>query len=122
MQYTRIYADAEGESHFEDVAVELAPADFAPPAPPVDVSGPTPADRYLFFRAPAGWYGDWHPAPRRQLFFCAAGEIEATVSDGEIRHFSAGAIALLDDVSGRGHATRVIGDVDAVGVFVQLPA
>lgn len=32
MDYTRIYCDAGGESHFEDVSVNVAPVDFAPPA------------------------------------------------------------------------------------------
>ena len=43
--YVRIYADAAGESHFENVAIVLAEADFAPPAPPVFVSGPQDADK-----------------------------------------------------------------------------
>ena len=121
MQYTRLYADADGESHFEDVAVELSSVDFAPPAPPLDVSSPMPADQYVFFRAPAGWDGDWHPAPRRQLFVGIAGELEVEMSDGEVRRFGAGDLALLEDVSGKGHVTRVVGDSDARGVFVQLP-
>lgn len=122
MQYTRLYADADGESHFEDVSVELSSVDFAPPAPPLDVSSPTPADQYVFFRAPAGWDGDWHPAPRRQLFVGIAGEFEVETSDGEVRRFGAGDVALLEDVSGKGHGTRVGGDGDGLGVFVQLPA
>ena len=31
--YVRVYADDKGESHFEDVAIELSEVDFAPPAP-----------------------------------------------------------------------------------------
>lgn len=34
MKYTRIYGDPIGESHFEDVEVELKLVDFAPPAAP----------------------------------------------------------------------------------------
>jgi hypothetical protein len=35
MQYVRIYTGSDGETHFEDLEVELAEVDFAPPAPPV---------------------------------------------------------------------------------------
>ena len=30
-------------------------------------------------------------------------------------------VALLEDVTGKGHTTRVIGDTDVYGMFVQLP-
>ena len=35
LKYTRIYTDSDGETHFEDLEIELAEVDFAPPAPPV---------------------------------------------------------------------------------------
>lgn len=34
VKYVRVYADATGESHFEDLEMALTPMDFAPPAPP----------------------------------------------------------------------------------------
>ena len=52
MKYTRVYADENGESHFEDVEVEFSSVDFAPPAPPLDLSAFTPATQYGFLRAP----------------------------------------------------------------------
>ena len=36
----RLYADAEGESHFEDIEFDMALIEFAPPAPALDVSDP----------------------------------------------------------------------------------
>ena len=44
------------------------------------------------------------------------------MTDGEVRRLGAGDVALLEDVSGKGHRTRVVGDRDGLGVFVQLPA
>ena len=44
-QYVRLYADAAGESHFEEVEVPLATQDFAPPAQPMNLSAFTPATR-----------------------------------------------------------------------------
>ena len=69
MQYVRIYTGSDGETHFEDLEVELAEVDFAPPAPPVQLSEFTAAKQWMFFAIPPGWVGDWHPTPTRQAFF-----------------------------------------------------
>jgi len=122
MNYTRIYADAKGESHFEDVEVELHEAAYAPPAPPYLVSQPSPATAVVWTTIPKGWSGDWHPTPRLQWWFQLAGEVEVAVSDGEVRRFLAGSVVRLDDVSGRGHTTRVISDEDVVAVYAHIPA
>ena len=120
MKVTRIWADEAGTSHFEDIDVELTSIDFAPPAPPLDVSAPFPAERALLFEFPAGWFGDWHPSPRRQLYFNLGGRLEVEVGDGETRRVGPGAIVLLEDLTGTGHVTRVVGDERSTGVFVQL--
>jgi len=123
MQYTRIYADSKGESHFDEVTVELSSMDFAPPAPPLNVSAPIPAAQMVFISSPPGWFGDWHPAPRKQFWVQIAGQIEVEVSDGEVRRFKPGAVALLEDITGKGHVSRVVSQNEKVmqGVFVQMP-
>lgn len=120
MKYTRVYTDKDGESHFEDVEVAFNSVDFAPPAPPLDLSSFTPATQFGFLRAPVGWFGDWHPAPCRQIMFYLAGEIEAETSDGEVRRFGPGSVTLVEDTSGKGHKSRVVGDTGVLGVVVQL--
>ena len=57
MNYTRFYADASGESHMDDMEAAFAPRDFAPPAPPLDLSPIVPATGAAFLRFPAGWTG-----------------------------------------------------------------
>ncbi len=121
MTYTRIYADETGESHDEDIEVELTPREFAPPAPPLHLSSMTPATGVAFVRFPAGWDGDWHPTPRRQLFFFLAGELEGETSDGDRRRYGAGSAALLEDTTGTGHRSRVVGDGDVLAAVAQLP-
>ena len=121
MKYVRVYADAAGESHFEDVEVELAPVGYAPPAPVMELSTVVPATGFAFVRIPAGWDGDWHPTPRRQIFFYLAGEIEGETSDGEVRRFGPGSATLAEDTTGKGHRSRVVGDADALLAVVQLP-
>jgi hypothetical protein len=120
-RYTRLYADAEGESHFEEVETDLLPVDFAPPAPPLQVATLFPAARCSFVGADPDWGGDVpHPAPRRQFFCTMRGEYAVIASDGTIRHFPAGRLLLLEDTVGKGHATRVIGGEDALIFAVAL--
>ncbi len=120
MKYTRVYTDKDGESHFEDVEVAFNSVDFAPPVPPLDLSSFSPATQFGFLRAPVGWFGDWHPAPCRQMMFYLAGEIEAETSDGEVRLFGPGRVTLVEDTSGKGHRSRVVGGTAVLGVVVQL--
>ena len=117
----RIWADEDGESHFEDVDVAFAESDFVPPAPPVLVSAQEPATGYLLERVPPGWRGDWHPAPGRVLaiYLTGLGDIEA--SDGEVRPLEPGTILLAEDTTGKGHITRVTGAEEMTVVIVTLP-
>lgn len=116
----RCYADAAGESHFEEVGVGVESVDFAPPAPPLGLSPFVATERFSFVAAPAGWRGDWHPAPRRQFFFCLSGEYEMEVSDGEVRRFRPGSVVLVEDTTGKGHVTRVLGEDGLLTAVVQL--
>jgi len=120
MKYVRLYADSDGVSHFEDVDVPVQSKDFAPPAPPAHVSDPISAAQMLFVRLPVGWSGDWHPAPKRQFGILIQGELEVTASDGEVRTFKAGDVRLLEDTSGKGHQTKVLGDRDVLNTIIQL--
>jgi hypothetical protein len=102
------------------VSAELRSTNFSPPTPSTNVSAFAPAERWAFAEAPAGWYGDWHPPPRRQVFFWLSGEMEVTVSDGEVRRFPAATVVLVEDTAGKGHCSRTIGEA-ALAAVVQLP-
>ena len=116
--YTRLYCDEHGESHFEDVEIELTLTEYAPPAPPLELSSTTPAEQFGFMNAAAGWASDWHPTSARNIFFVLSGEWEVTASDGETRRFSTGSVLLVEDTMGKGHSSRVI--TDSLAVMVQL--
>jgi len=120
LKFVRLYADSTGESHFEDLEIEFKPVNYAPPAPSLNISEFTPATHYGFLSAPPGWYGDWHPTPKRQLFLYLAGEVEAKASDGEVRIFGPGSIILAEDTTGKGHTSRVIGSIDALMAVIPL--
>jgi len=121
MKYIRVYADASGESHYEDMAAEMVPQNVAPPAQPPSFSAMTPATGAAFARFPAGWEGGWHPAPRRQYFLVLTGQCESETSDGDRRSHGPGSVVLLEDTTGKGHRARVVGDGEVLAVVVQLP-
>ena len=120
MNIYHIYANSDGESHFEELNLPMSSTDFAPPAPPLDLSEFWEAKRVSILRASPGWYGDWQPAPKRQLMLHLAGEVEGETSDGHVRVIEPGSIVLLEDTTGKGHRSRVIGSEDAIICVVQL--
>ena len=94
MRSFRIYADADGESHFEDLDVALRPSPGGS-----ELSAPYPASSVVFRRSPAGQVLGWHPAPRRQFVVTLAGEAEVEASDGEVRRIGPGTVMLAEDVT-----------------------
>ncbi len=117
---TRIYADESGRSHAEEVRIELCGGHFETSVPPHQLSAPIGVCQARFSVMPPGWAGDWHPAPGRQYSVHLSGELEVEVGDGRVCRFGPGSVVLLEDVSGQGHRTRVIGEQPVVGVFMQL--
>jgi hypothetical protein len=122
MNLIRLYSDAAGESHFEQVDLNLTLREFAPPATPLRVSDPQPAQNYVIIEVDAEWGGAVpHPSPARMMAFSLSGCTRVTVSSGESRTFVAGDCLLHDDTSGKGHSTEVISDLPARWVFIRLP-
>lgn len=120
--YHRIYADAQGDSHFGVVTVEQSLAQAAPPAAPFYVSGDSPASKYRFYTFEPGWIGDWHPTPTRQFLALLSGAVEVMTTDGTVRQFGPGDLFLLEDTSGKGHLTRNISDGHSTFLVVPVPA
>jgi hypothetical protein len=119
--YVRLFTDAHGESHFQEVETELNSVEFAPGIPPLLVSTELETTAASFFGAPAGWKSDWHPSSGRHLFAVLTGVWQVTASDGEVRRFAKGNVLLVDDTTGKGHTSRVIGDEDSLSLLVTLP-
>lgn len=120
IEVLRLYADDSGESWFDTVNIPMAIEDFAPPAEPLYVSDPKTATRYVHIRLPAGWDGESHPSPRRQMLFCLSGAMEVIASSGETRSVTAGDTWLMADTHGKGHVTRVISEGPVDAVIIQL--
>jgi len=111
MEYLRIFSDPEGCSHFETLQIKLESTHYAPPAPPLNSSAPEPTQSIVFLELPVGWHGDWHPTPVRQWLILMTGECEYETGDGKLCLRKAGDVVMLDDTAGKGHRTRVVGDV-----------
>ena len=108
--YLRIFADEEGCSHFETKTIDLEAKDYAPPAPFLNTSIMASADNSVFLELPIGWYGGWHPTPVRQWLVLMSGMCEFEAGDGEKVTRKAGDVVMLDDLMGKGHQTKVLGD------------
>jgi hypothetical protein len=106
--YVRVYADAEGETHFEDV--HLPEERYSSPTGTEEVrSGPV-ATSGIVFRTVVTEASDTHPhnAPERLLIVQIDGVVEVEVSDGEIRRFGPGGVLAVEDTTGKGHVTRTV--------------
>lgn len=115
MNYLRIYAGPDGESHFEDVEVPLQPGTASS-----DLSALIPVTGVIFRRSRADQYVDFHHAPRRQFVITLSGEAEVEASDGEVRRIGPGTVMLAEDTTGKGHITRGVGTAERLSLFVPL--
>ena len=118
--YTRLFADEAGESHFEELEMELAAVNLVSSVPPLLISEFFPAKQSAFFGAPAGWISDWHVTVSRNLFVVISGAWEIQASDGTVKSFGPRHILLVEDLTGQGHRSWVVGDEDSLALMVQL--
>lgn len=119
---SRLQADTKDESHFQQIDVELAEADYRPPAPIAYVSHSYQANGLQFVLLPAGWVGDAVHPPKSQFLICPKGRLEVTASDGEKRTFGPGDSILMSDVAGKDHRTCVKGDHECIVAVIPVAA
>ncbi|MGH2851704.1 MAG: hypothetical protein ACRDLP_13945 [Solirubrobacteraceae bacterium] len=115
-RYVRLYADEQGESHFEDVVVSGEHQGHAIVTAPIALSS-------MIMRRVVSTDADAvrHNAPRRQFIVHLVGSVEVEASDGERRRFDPGDVVLVEDVVGRGHVTRWLGDGEYRTLFLPVP-
>jgi hypothetical protein len=112
---TRIYSDANGESHFQDMDVPLREAGIVG-----RLSDPVKATSVIFREVVPSYDWDFHPAPQRQYIVLLDGEIEIETSLGARRNFKAGDILLVEDTTGKGHKTKNVRPVERKSLFITL--
>ncbi len=122
MRYIRLKTDSAGESQIEQATLDLDESDYRPPAPMLFVSHSYPADGLQFVRLPSGWTGESMHPPKAQFLICLKGHLELTASNGDKRTFGPGDSVLMEDVSGKGHRTRVKGADECIAAIIPIAA
>ncbi len=103
----RIFADANGETHMEDVDMALQPRKLFKDNPPLRLSDNFPTSWCNICHVPAGTSEvDWHNPRQKLLVHWLTGEVEFETSDGDIRRLAAGSVVLAEDTTGKGHISR----------------
>jgi hypothetical protein len=120
MKVIRFHATAEGESRFQEIEVPIndqRPDQFGHTILQ-SVAWASPSIRFV--ELPVGLDQSWHHAPARQIVVVLSGTIEVGTSDNQKRRCTSGQAFIADDLTGKGHLTRVV-DGPARLLFVQLP-
>ena len=109
MKVTRLYTQA-GVSAFEDITIPLervAVETFPGQKSEQFIDLPSPSAMRVN-ETDAGHQYDWHNAPKKQWVITLQGEIEVQLRNGTARRFGVGSILLAEDLTGTGHATKVV--------------
>src|SRR5262245_47030178 len=89
----RIFADANGETHIEDIDIALQPRKLFKDNPPLRLSENFPATWYNVCYVPTDiGEVDWHNPPQRLLVLWLTGEVEFETSDGDSRRLPPGSV------------------------------
>ena len=110
MKVVRIYTGADNQTHFQDVDL----ATFATLSAQVG-TGPVRLNQ-----GPARSAMEFHNAPRRQYVVMMSGQMEVEIGDGSKRVFDPGDVLVAEDLTGKGHITRGIGEQPRVSLAVPL--
>jgi hypothetical protein len=111
---THLFTGPDGQTHAEEIEAKFA--------------GRTGNDFFKLManagaelrRAAPGRVSDWHTAPRRQYVITLSGHGELEVAGGQKIEVGPGHIELVEDVTGKGHITRVVGNEERVTLQVPL--
>jgi hypothetical protein len=114
---TRLFTGADGLSHVEQIEVKFSPLagllHF-------EYSEPIKASSSFVVRVPPGYFHDWHNADVRRYLIPLSGHAEIEASVGDRVSIEPGRIYVAEDLTGKGHTFRVVGDQDWVGIFVNF--
>ena len=113
MKITRLYTGPDGQTHAQEIEVKFG----ANGTDPFKLAAGAGAE---IRRAPPGRVADWHTAPRRQYVITLSGRGEVELIDGTKIPLGPGSIDLAEDLTGKGHITRVIGNEDRVTIAIPV--
>jgi len=105
-----LFTGPDKQTHAEEIPVNFANGVFNM----LPVKGAE-----LHFTAP-GNVITWHPAPRRQYVITLAGHSEIEVADGKKFIVGPGSIDWVEDTTGKGHVTSMVGNDDRVALWLPI--
>jgi hypothetical protein len=111
---TRLFTGPDGQTHAEEIEAKFAPAGGN------DVYRLMGNANAEIHRAPPGRVADWHTAPRRQYVVTISGHGEIELMGGKKIEVGPGNIELAEDLTGKGHITRTVGNEDRVTIQIPL--
>ena len=111
---THLFTGPDGQTHAEEIEAKSVPGGGN------DVYKLLANDGAELRRAPPGRVSDWHTAPRRQYVITLSGHGELEVTGGKKISVGPGNIELVEDTTGKGHITRVVGNEERVTIQVPL--
>jgi hypothetical protein len=121
MKIIRFHAMENGESRFQEVEVPINQARKSSVGSDIlHQSNDWPSPSVRFVELPVGLNQSWHHAPARQIVLVLAGVVEVGTSDNQKRQCAAGQAFIADDLTGKGHTTRVL-EGPARVMFIELP-
>ena len=120
MKVTRFHATSDGESRFQEIEIPINDRRPDQMGHTILQSGAWASPSIRFVELPVGLDQTWHHAPARQIVVVLSGVMEVTTSDNQKRRCTPGQAFIADDLTGKGHLTRVV-EGPARVMFVQLP-
>jgi hypothetical protein len=120
MKVIRFHATADGGSRFQEVEIPITEPRKDEFGFTLHMSGTFASPSIRFVELPAELDQGWHHAPARQIVVLLRGRMEVGTSDGQTKQWGAGTAVIADDLTGKGHVTRVV-EGPALVMFVQLP-
>ena len=110
MSITRLYTGADGQSHIEELDLAARP----------ELTALMATKGVVFRSTEPGRFSDWHNAPRRQFVITLSGEAELGFGDGSVHLVGPGHANLVEDLTGKGHTTRVVGNQPRVTATIHI--
>ena len=116
MEVWRVYSLPDGGSTMEKINLPMADegSGFGWDSPYLKGQGS------FIKRSKPGRPEKWHSPKRRQMGFTISGMGELETTDGKKLIVKPGVATVMEDMTGKGHITRVVGNEDRVVVFVSL--
>ena len=115
MAIIRIYAGADGQSHFEEVTPR-----FESRGDQSETAELIPGSGIIVRRFEPTRSNPWHNAPGHYAVFTLSGAVDIEIGDGTVRRLAPGDILIAEDLTGQGHVTREVGPEPRVSIFVTL--